>query len=88
MVKSSTVLKRIFADAWRPALQGAAFMAAVISVGFAAQTFFDVDWYMAAQSVFLFALFIWGLKGWYDYKKWQINFEQEKMMRDLGKKDD
>lgn len=88
MVKHGTVLKRIFADAWRPALQGAAFMVAVIGVGFAAQTFFDIEWYMASQSVFFFALFIWGLKGWYDYKKWQIESEQEQMLRDLGKKND
>ena len=88
MVKSSTVIKRAFSDAWRPALQGAAFMAAIIALGFVGQTLFGIDWYSISLNAFFLAMFVWGVKGWYDYKKWQIEFEQEQMLKTLGKKDD
>jgi hypothetical protein len=88
MVKSSTVIKRAFSDAWKPALEGAAFMAGIIGLGFIGQWLFDIEWFKVSVNAFFLALFLWGIKAWYDYKKWQIEFEQEKMLKNLGKKDD
>lgn len=88
MIKHSTVIKRIIKDGWRPVLLGAAFITSITLGATAAEAFLGWDWGNTYWGLFLGSMFLWMLKSAYDWKKVEIEWEQEKMLRDLGKKND
>lgn len=88
MVKTSTVIKRMVSRSWKPALSIIGAIAVIMGTSTLAEAHLGWDFDTVYWSSLL-ALFIgYNLKGAYDWQKMEIKFEQEKLMRDLGKQND
>lgn len=88
MIKSSTVIKRMASKAWKPVLIIVGITAAITGVSVLAEKTLGWDYNTVYWGLFT-ALFVGsGIKAFYDWQKMELKFEQDKMMRELGKQND
>jgi len=88
MIKHSTVIKRIIKDSWRFVVGAILYIGSITLLSKGAELYLGWDAENTYYALFLSTMVLWFFWEAYKYKKWQINFEQEKMMRELGKKND
>lgn len=86
MIKSSTVIKRMIKDSWKPVLTFAVGISAVVVTSVAAQKYIGWDANTVYWSILFVLFLIAGLKWTFDSKKSQIEFEQKQMLRDIERK--
>ena len=86
MIKQSTVIKRMIKDGWKPVTTIAVTIGAIMFASVQAEKAFGVS----SDAVYFGLVALWfgltGLKWMYEWKKSEIKWEQEKMMRDLERK--
>ena len=87
MIKTSTILKRMVVDLWKPVAKIAGLVAALFLIVGAAQLLgYD------GNTVYWNLLLIWFLRALvkiaYDITRDRIKIEQEQLMKDLGKTND
>ena len=88
MIKNSTVIKRMISKGWKPVLGLTALVAAITGVSAFAEKSLGWDFDTVYWGLYLAVFVGYGLKTAYDWQRMELKWEQEKMMRDLGKKND
>ena len=86
MIKSSTVIKRMFAKTWKPALAGIAAIGVIALTSVLAGRYFDIDPNFIYWGMILSIFIGTGIKWSYDWHKSAIEMEQKQMLRDIEKK--
>jgi hypothetical protein len=85
MIKSSTVIKRMIKDGYKPVLYITLIIGSISGASVASNHFLGWDAEITYWSL-LVALFLFtGIKWSYECKKNEIEWEQKKMMQDLSK---
>jgi hypothetical protein len=86
MIKRSTVIKRMFANNWRPFLGAAVFVVFLTSASRLAEYWFGFDAFTAYWTLAFICFIGFALKWSYDWNKSAIEMEQKQMLRDIEKK--
>ncbi len=88
MIKSSTVFKRMVSKNWRPFAGAALFVAALTVASRLAEHMFGYDAFTVYWSLAFVCFVGFALKWSYDWNKLEIQHEQDRILRDLGKQND
>ena len=88
MIKKTTVFKRMFAAGWKPIAFGVVSATVISLLSMTAEHYMGLDYntvYWGSYAVLMLAFF---LKAAYDTTLSNIKYEQEQLLRDLGKTND
>jgi FtsH-binding integral membrane protein len=88
MIRKTTILKRMVLKTWKPLAFGILSAGSISLLATAAEYYLNTDYnttYWSLYGVLIAGFFV---KSAYDWTRMQIEFEQEKMLRDLGKNND
>lgn len=88
MIKSTTIIKRMFSKNWRPFVGAAIFVAFLNGASHLAEYMFGYDAFTVYWSLAFVCFVGFALKWSYDLNKLEIQHEQERILRDLGKQND
>lgn len=88
MIRKTTVLKRMVQNTWKPLTFGVLTTAVVSALSVAGEVYMGLDYNTTYWSLLGLVFAGCFAKGAYDWTRTQIEFEQEKLLRDLGKKND
>tara|TARA_B110000977_G_scaffold174716_1_gene228840 strand:+ start:1780 stop:2040 length:261 start_codon:yes stop_codon:yes gene_type:complete len=86
MIKTSTVLKRMVSVSWKPIVFGVVSAVVISILSIIAEQYVGFDYdntYWGLYAVLLSVLFI---KSGYEITRNSIKYEQEMILKDLGKK--
>lgn len=88
MIKNTTVIKRMAKASWKPIAFGVGSAVVISVLSLVAELYMGFDYdttYWGLYAALILAFFI---KSAYDITISNIKFEQEQLLRDLGKKND
>ena len=88
MIRKTTVLKRMVQKTWKPLAFGILSAGSISLLATAAEYYLNTDYNTTYWSLLGLVFAGCFAKGAYDWTRTQIEFEQEKLLRDLGKKND
>jgi hypothetical protein len=86
MIKKTTVIKRMIARGWKPALGIVSGITAIVLVSLGAGKYFDMDPNTVYWGLLSIIFFSAAIKWSYDWNKSTIEFEQKEMLRDIERK--
>ena len=86
MIKTTTVLKRMLQSMWKPILFGAVSALVITLLSVAAELYMSVDYTRTYLGLYIVLLITLMAKYGYDWTQSSIKYEQETMLKDLGKK--
>jgi predicted membrane protein len=86
MIKTSTVIKRMVKDSWKPVSVIVGTVIAMVAVSQIAEHLTGVDSFTVYWGLILAWFVTVGIKWAFDAKRSQIEYEQKEMLRDLERK--
>jgi hypothetical protein len=86
MIKRSTVIKRMFANNWKPVLAIVAGITTVSLISIGAGKYLGLDPNIVYWGLMFIVFFSAAVKWSYDWNKSAIELEQKQMLRDIEKK--
>lgn len=88
MIKHTTVIKRMIARGWKPALTIVGTITAISAASLFAEKTLGWDFDTVYWGLLTLVFVVGATKSYYDWQRMEIEFEQNKMLRDLGKQND
>lgn len=85
MAKPTTIVKRMFKDSIKPVAYMVLIVGGSFGTSLAADHFLGWNAEAVYWGVVFMVFFGTGLKWFYDWKKFEIEWEQKQMMKDLSK---